>query len=408
MKLKEFLKIGFINMILRTKGSPHNLQKFEVLKATRFLRKAYLSNYCLIIDDKDILNNSIDLELFVITTAKISDSSYEGRCLYNVKTLDHIAEDDILYIGTDGNLRTLYRVNSSQNYLLLTERCNSNCLMCSQPPKDKDDIEYINNIYLKLIPLIPKDCIELGLTGGEPTILGNKLFNLLELITKELPNTELHILTNGRAFSINALAEKLNKVNNPRIMLGIPLYSDYYQIHDYVVQTKDAYYQTIMGIYNLKRYNIRVEIRIVLHKITIPRLEKLSEYIYKNLPFVDQIAFMGLEIMGFTKINLKELWIDPVYYMKELEKSVSLLARRKLKVLIYNIPLCLLPIDIWRFSKKSISDWKNIYFDECNMCVLKEECCGMFASAERKHSEFIKAFKTDPRIKNELSKSVTC
>lgn len=391
-------------MLLRTKGTPHNLHEFEVLKATRFKHKAYNDNYCFLIDEtEDIDFNKLDDDLFILTTNKLTKDRFNGRCLHSIKSLSHISEDDILYIGTDGNLRTMFRVNSFQNYLLLTERCNSNCIMCSQPPKDKDDIQHLHDIHLKLIPLIPKDCIELGLTGGEPTILGNKFFELLSLITKELPNTEIHILTNGRSFSINALAEKLSDVNNPRIMLGIPLYSDYYQIHDYVVQAKDAYYQTLMGIQNLKRYNIRVEIRVVLHKITTPRLERLAEFIYRNMPFVDHVAFMGLEIMGYTKANIDNLWIDPVDYMEELEKAVSFLARRKIHTSIYNMPLCLLPQDIWCFNRKSISDWKNIYFEECEKCILREDCGGFFASAEKKHSKYIKAFMIDPRIEKQTA-----
>lgn len=395
-------------MILRTKGTAHNLDTFQVLKVTRFKQKAYDDNYCLLIDMNETgLSDNLDSELTIISTNKLDDNNcFNGQCIHSVKSLDHISEDDIVYIGTDGNLRTLYRKNSHQNYLLLTERCNSNCLMCSQPPKDKDDIDHLHAIHLKLIPLIPKNCIELGLTGGEPTALGDRLFELLALITKELPNTEIHILTNGRAFAINALAEKLSKINNPRIMLGIPLYSDFYQIHDYVVQAKDAYYQTLMGIQNLKRYRVRVEIRVVLHKITIPRLENLSEFIFRNMPFVDHVAFMGLEIMGFTKANLHDLWIDPIDYMEELEKSVSYLARRKIHTSIYNTPLCLLPVDIWCFSRKSISDWKNVYFDECNKCVLKDECGGLFASADKKHSDYIKAFDKDPREEMPVPNSV--
>ena len=297
-------------MLLRTKGIAHNLHSFEVLKATRFKNKALRPNYCLLLEDSEVLaSTSLDSNLFILSTNKLGEESFSGKGLHSIKSLSHISEDDIVYIGTDGNLRTLYRTNSHQNYILLTERCNSNCLMCSQPPKDSDDIQYLHEIHLRLIPLIPKDCFEIGLTGGEPTVLGNRFFELLSLITKELPRTEIHILTNGRSFSINALAEKLGEINNPRIMLGIPLYSDFYQIHDYVVQTKDAYYQTLMGIQNLKRYNIRVEIRVVLHKITIPKLENLAEFIFKNMPFVDHVTFMGLEIMGFTKANLNDLWI---------------------------------------------------------------------------------------------------
>lgn len=73
--------------------------------------------------------------------------------------------------------------------------------MCSQPPRDRDDIPYFSSIYKQLIPLIPKDCKEIGITGGEPTLLGELFFELLELIKTQLPNTEVHCLTNGRTLA---------------------------------------------------------------------------------------------------------------------------------------------------------------------------------------------------------------
>ncbi|RZK63663.1 MAG: His-Xaa-Ser system radical SAM maturase HxsC, partial [Pedobacter sp.] len=72
--------------------------------------------------------------------------------------------------------------------------------MCSQPPRDRDD-SYLMDLYDQLLPLIPKDCPELGLTGGEPTLLGGRFFHLLESIKRELPETDVHCLTNGRSFA---------------------------------------------------------------------------------------------------------------------------------------------------------------------------------------------------------------
>ena len=211
------------------------------------------------------------------------------------------------------------------------------------------------------------------------------------------------MLSNGRLFSVNEYASKIAEVNNPKLMIGIPLYSDFYQIHDYVVQSEDAYFQTIMGIYNLKRYNIRVELRVVMHKITVTRLPKLADYIYRNLSFVDHIAFMGLEIMGHTKAHLDELWIDPVEYMSKLDEAVSFLALRKMNVSIYNTPLCILPGKLWQNSRKSISDWKNVYFEECENCVLSDECGGFFESSKNKFTKYLKAFTEDPRLLEECT-----
>ena len=51
-----------------------------------------------------------------------------------------------------------------------------------------------------------------------------------------------------------------------------------------------------------------------------------------------------------------------------------------------------IPEELWDFSRKSISDWKNIYFDECTKCSKLTECGGMFKSSVKKHSNYIKAF----------------
>jgi His-Xaa-Ser system radical SAM maturase HxsC len=328
----------------------------------------------------------------LLTIQTIISLSIDKPTVYSVQTFDHLVAGDIVVVNPDGIINTLYRIKSSQNFLLATERCNSNCLMCSQPPRDRDDIPYLFNIYKQLIPLIPKDCIELGITGGEPTLLGSLFFELLDLIKAELPETEVHCLTNGRTFAWNRFSQRLGSMEYNRLMLGVPLYSDYYQVHDYIVQAKNAFNQTIRGLYNLAIANQRIEIRVVLHKQSIPRLTRLAKYIYKNLPFVEHIAFMGLEYEGYTPHNIEKLWIDPLDYMDELGEAVDFLSAMGMNVSIYNSQLCLMPDSLWKYNRKSISDWKNIYLDECSKCTMIGECGGLFASGEKRHSDFIKAY----------------
>jgi His-Xaa-Ser system radical SAM maturase HxsC len=378
-------------MILRTKGKSKNIESHIVGKVTWDISNEN-KEFILLTNnfDSDLIQNSKFTA--VISTEKNLIFDTNQRLVYNVPTLDHLNENDIISIGTDGNINTLYRVNSFQNSILTTERCNSNCLMCSQPPKDRDDVSLLFDVNKKLISLIPKDCFEIGISGGEPTLMGDKFFDLLDHIKNELPETEVHVLTNGRTFAWNSLAEKLGNINNPRLMLGIPVYSDYYQIHDHIVQAENAFYQTILGIHNLARYNQRIEIRVVLHKLSIPRLTRLAKYIYKNLPFVEHVAFMGLEYIGYTPHNINQLWIDPFDYQKELNDAVEYLSSQSLNVSIYNTPLCVLPENLWRFSRKSISDWKNDYLPECANCLKLNECGGLFTWNLKKHSEHIKPF----------------
>src|SRR5262249_30006233 len=110
-----------------------------------------------------------------------------------------------------------------------------------------------------------------------------------------------------------------------------------------------------------------------------------------NLPFVEHVAFMGLEMMGYTKTNLKTLWIDPGDYQDTLEQAVSVLALRGMNVSIYNHQLCVLRRSLWRFARKSISDFKNIYLDASQTCAVLEDCGGLFKSAEQIHSRYIRA-----------------
>jgi len=128
-----------------------------------------------------------------------------------------------------------------------------------------------------------------------------------------------------------------------------------------------------------------------LHKQTIPGLFALAEFIYRNLPFVRHVALMGLENMGYVKKNWDLLWIDPVDYAETLEATVRHLYERRVDVSVYNLPLCVLPNALWSFARKSISDYKNIYLDECARCRVREHCGGLFQSSETRHSRAIRA-----------------
>ncbi|MDR7128020.1 His-Xaa-Ser system radical SAM maturase HxsC [Algoriphagus sp. 4150] len=296
---------------------------------------------------------------------------------------EHLSTGDIIRIGTKGEISTLFRENSQHNSLFITDRCNSNCIMCSQPPRNRDDLDHFWEINTRLVALIPKETQVLGITGGEPTLLGKRFVELLALLKMELPMTGVHVLTNGRSFAWKNFVEALSLVENQKVVFGIPLYSDYYATHDYIVQAKDAFDQTMLGLYNLERYNQRVEIRVVLHQQSFDRLPQLAKYIFRNLPFVEHIAFMGLEFVGYSITNRDLLWIEPEDYMGQLEEAVLFLDSMGMDVSIYNLPLCLLRPVLWRFSRNSISDWKRDYVEECQTCGVLEKCGGVFGTSKK-------------------------
>ena len=323
------------------------------------------------------INNGI-IAAIIEDTAKIN---HLGVPVVNLKPgLLTLLDGDIVMLNPNGYVSILFRANSQQNYLFVTEQCNSKCLMCPQPPKKRDDMDYYFDINMKVINLLPQDMSVIGITGGEPTLLGEKLSILLANISQKLPETEVHLLTNGRALAWNNNVQKLVAIPRHTVIYAISLHSDYYISHDYQAQCRHAFTQSLLGIHNLGRYDRRVEIRVIINKLNAHRLSKMAEFIYRNMPFVEHIAFMGLELMGYCKMNFDRLWVNPSDYIEQLREATMMLAQNRIAVSIYNLPLCSLPDDLREFSRKSITEWKIRFPDECAGCNVISECGGIFNS----------------------------
>lgn len=304
--------------------------------------------------------------------------------------LSHVEEGDILRIFRNtGSTRILIKKKHRQNPFLLTERCNNYCVMCSQPPRDIDD-SYLIEEALRTISLLDQDTPEIGFTGGEPTLLGDGLIRLFNRAKNMVPNASVHCLSNGRQFKDAEFTRKVAEAGHPDLMFGVPLYADNAADHDYVVQAEGAFNETVKGLLNLRRFGIRIEIRCVLHSATVDRLPELARYIAKNLIFVDHIAFMGLEAMGFGKSNFTTLWVDPNKYAAKLEEAISILRNAGCMTKVYNLPLCVLGTESRACAVRSISDWKNEYLAACDTCSAKSSCCGFFASTKHHYENLVR------------------
>jgi His-Xaa-Ser system radical SAM maturase HxsC len=326
----------------------------------------------------------------VIAQQELGSQPLFTPLIHSVRDVDHLKTGHIVVLEAgNGFVRTLYRPESGHNTIFVTERCNSNCLMCSQPPIDRDDIAALAERNLRLVDLIDPPPEYLCITGGEPTLLGQHLFDLLAKLKDRMPDTYLHMLTNGRRFAWAEFTSQFAASCPSNFSVGVPLYADYAGLHDYVVQAQGAFDQTVIGLHELARHGIEIEIRVVLHSLTVPRLAELAEYIHRNLTFVHHVAFMGMEHIGYAPRNMEELWIDPVDYQEQLEQSIRILARAGLESRIYNLQLCLLKSSLWKYSKQSISDWKNAYSDVCGECSVRDICGGFFQWATKVQSRGI-------------------
>lgn len=305
--------------------------------------------------------------------------------------LGYLKAGDCVSISSDGlRLRVLWRLSSTQNFLFLTERCNHFCIMCSQPPRDIDDSQHLRDAR-ELLELLPATTSQLGITGGEPTLYGLELIDLLARAKDLLPSAGVHLLTNGRAFAALDYAKAWASILHPDLMAAIPLYSANPMTHDFIVQAEGAFEETVRGIVNLARFQQQIEIRVVIQAANSAELPGLATYVARNLPFVSQVAFMGLEVTGFAKANVAEVWVEPTTYASDLEDAVKILVSAGVRVQIYNHQLCTIPETLWPYAYKSISDWKNEYLEECRSCEVLESCGGFFSTSKGKFSNAIKA-----------------
>ena len=275
-------------------------------------------------------------------------------------------------------LTVLYRESDLHHSLFMTNRCNSYCLMCSQPPTKQDD-SWLTRQAQEIVQHIRVSPTALGITGGEPLLLGQNLRNVLDVIAEHHPETRVEVLTNGRLFSDVMLARSLLTDLRTKSAWLVPLYGHADFVHDFVVQSPGAFEETIAGLLVLREYKQTIQLRIVLVLPVLQVLEHLCGFIGRNLPFVREVALMACEPTGFALANREECEVDLGEWGKTLEAAASVLKRYGIPFLFMNSPLCSLPRSLWFAAHKSISDWKNVYPTECDGCAVKPSCSGLFA-----------------------------
>ena len=285
-----------------------------------------------------------------------------------------------------------FKKGSNDNALFVTSACSNRCIMCCQPPKNEDDSDLQFQKNLAIIASADTDTDYVCITGGEPTLIGDKLFVYMHKIWERMPDAEIHILTNGRRFSRVEYLTAFVKNAKSSISFGIPLHSDNPIDHDCIAGAKGSFYETLKGLHNLGLLGYNVELRVILLQQNYQRLPKIAEFIALNLPFVNQVSIMGLEITGYAEKRFQDVWIEPLFCSNELAKAVACLEQSRIQVRLFNIPLCLLPDQLWSYACRSISNWKQIYFQVCEQCKVREQCCGMFSTSKR-YSGFIRPIR---------------
>ena len=201
---------------------------------------------------------------------------HERECSLNI--------GDVILLEPSGQGTILFDTTSTSNAVFVTERCNSRCVMCPQPPQSDRD-NYVD-VALKTISLLDVETDVLGITGGEPTLVWDGLMEVLRACREYIPQTTLQLLTNAKALKDYEKAHDLVLTGGEKLMVCIPLYADISILHDQIVGSKGAFWETLEGIHNLARLDVSIELRNVITKMNYTRLPQWSEFVCKNLPFI--------------------------------------------------------------------------------------------------------------------------
>lgn len=299
--------------------------------------------------------------------------------IYGLDRLDINAlhDGDVLKLCSDGRVQRLFDITSKSNVLFVTEQCNSHCIMCPQPQRAIDHTKEV----LRLLECISEDKLEnICISGGEPTVCDDLATILLKL--KRYNRSKPIILTNGRKFADFEFTKRIIQCAPRNTVYAIPVYSSIGKNHNQIVGAKDAFKETIYGIYNLTRFKAPIEIRIVITQQNYLQLDEIANFIGWNLPMTIHVAFMGMETVGRADVNSKLVWVEPSEYIGNLRKALKILEYRNIPVSIYNLPLCLLPTELRKYARNSISDWKQGYIAPCLKCSKRNECCGIFTTSK--------------------------
>lgn len=291
-------------------------------------------------------------------------------------------ENDVVLLNDPPNcIKWLYRADSSDNVLLVTNQCNSNCIMCP-------DSEYLRkNSLIAPLPFlldwvnhIPQGVEYLCISGGEPTLLKDDLFLLLNRCKERLPECQFLMLSNGRMFVYPGFLSEYIQNRPPGMILGIPLHSMRQDAHDFITGEEGSFQQTVAGISKLQKAGEAIELRVVVQQHNARELTELAAFIASRFPRTLRVNFMSLEMLGNALKNKDQVWIPFEDVHEPLRQACLLLIQSGIPVQLYNFPLCHLPEQLWTLTVKSISDHKVRFSSSCSECGVMDMCGGFFST----------------------------
>lgn len=297
-----------------------------------------------------------------------------GLVVLDGVTSEEVDGDVVLVDPGRGRAERVIRSGSQHNTLLVTERCDQLCVMCSQPPKKTHDDRFA--LFEQACMLAAPDSV-IGISGGEPTLYKEELLGLAERVLDARPDMELHILSNGQHFE----ASDVGRLRAPafrRVTWGIPLYSADPATHDGIVAKPGAFERLMDSFAQLLMSGARVELRTVLLQSNVDGLASLARLVTRRLRFVETWSIMQLENAGFARNRWDRLYVDHRGDFAPIAAALDVAVLHGVPVSLFNFARCTVPPAYRPHAAASISDWKRKLVPACEPCSERDSCSGFF------------------------------
>ena len=287
---------------------------------------------------------------------------------------------DVLDIWDNGVVNRRYNDKSDDNYFFITGGCNSNCIMCPSPEFTRRNVPQTNVADLvELARHMPTDAPHLTITGGEPFLIGEIIFPFIDFLKEHFPFTEFLFLTNGRIFAVEKYLQMFVESAPHNSIVAIPIHGSCDAVHDSITRADGSFKQTKLGIKQLLKNNVRVELRIVVSKLNVEDFPSIVDLIIKQFRGIEYVSVIAMEMTGNARLNKDLVWTPYRETFDSISTSVRKMVENGIDVKLYNFPICTVQKPFWTLCEKSISSNKVRFAEVCDECKYKSACGGLFA-----------------------------
>lgn len=201
----------------------------------------------------------------------------------------------------------------------LTSKCNQKCIHCYNQSNDFKHNDIQSELSTKEWKAIAREAVSMGIfqcviSGGEPTTLGNELFEIMDILHKG--GVEFVVISNGMLIN-EQMITKFKKYKFSWFQVSIDGSRDY--IHDYIRGAKS--FEKALNAANLvKEAGLPLVIAHAVMKKNFNYFEEMIDLAFllgaKRL-VTGPYTYMGRAVKNNDQINLTDKECDKVYEICE-------------------------------------------------------------------------------------------